>query len=73
MLREILFDADDLKQSLATLVKLGRPLREVEDLYILAVVADKGDNKSAAAKALDMDRRTLYRRLAAIEKKGAGQ
>jgi two-component system response regulator HydG len=40
------------------------PLDEIERRYILRVLAAVGDNKTAAARILGLDRSTLYRKLA---------
>jgi transcriptional regulator with PAS, ATPase and Fis domain len=42
-------------------------LQEMERRYILKVLEAVGDNKSAAARILGVDRRTLYRKLDAFE------
>lgn len=42
-------------------------LREIEARYILMVIAANGGDKTKAAKVLKIDRRTLYRRLAAFK------
>ncbi|MCB9647581.1 MAG: sigma-54-dependent Fis family transcriptional regulator [Deltaproteobacteria bacterium] len=42
-------------------------LAEMERRYILKVLEAVGDNKSAAARILGVDRRTLYRKLDAME------
>lgn len=39
------------------------PLREVEKAYILEILARAGGNKSRAAEILELDRKTLYRKL----------
>ena len=46
------------------------PLEEIERRYILRVVKALGGNKSLAAQVLNLDRRTLYRKL---ERYGAGE
>jgi DNA-binding NtrC family response regulator len=42
---------------------LGRPLREVEAAYVRRVVEHTGGNISEAARILEIDRRTLYKKL----------
>lgn len=39
------------------------PLREVEKAYVLEILSRVGGNKSRAAEILEMDRKTLYRKL----------
>ena len=43
------------------------PLAELEKRYIMKVLRDAGGNKSAAARLLGFDRRTLYRKLERYE------
>ena len=43
-----------------------RPLAEVEDQYILHVMETLGGNRTTAARVLDIDRKTLYRRLKSL-------
>ena len=47
------------------------PLQEVEKEYILRILEKTGGNKYQAAQVLGIDRKTLYRKLAEIEEKGA--
>jgi DNA-binding NtrC family response regulator len=46
------------------------PLDEVEKEYILRILEKTGGNKYQAAQMLGIDRKTLYRKLAEIERKG---
>jgi two-component system response regulator HydG len=45
------------------------PLSEIEKRYILRVLEIVGGNKTAAARVLQLDRRTLYRKLKIYEGK----
>ncbi|WP_447976969.1 sigma-54-dependent transcriptional regulator [Candidatus Nitrospira bockiana] len=47
------------------------PLADVEKEYILRILEKTGGNKYQAAHVLGIDRKTLYRKLAEIEGKGA--
>jgi DNA-binding NtrC family response regulator len=47
------------------------PLQEVEKEYILRILEKTGGNKYQTAQVLGIDRKTLYRKLAEIEEKGA--
>jgi len=49
------FDSDDLSSFV--------PLEELEKRYIMSVLKVAGGNKTAAAKTLGVERRTLYRKL----------
>ncbi len=46
-------------------------LEELERLYILQILRQTGGNKSKAAEILGLDRKTLYRKLAAYRSAGA--
>ncbi len=46
------------------------PLEELERLYILQILRQTGGNKSKAAEVLGLDRKTLYRKLAAYRSAG---
>jgi DNA-binding NtrC family response regulator len=48
---------------LAEMAAAGLTLAQVEDAYIDAVLVICGGNKAEAARRLDIDRRTLYRRI----------
>jgi DNA-binding NtrC family response regulator len=47
-------------------------MQTVEDRYIQRVLQGAGGNKTLAAKILGFDRRTLYRKLAALSASGGG-
>jgi len=48
----------------------GLTLAELEQGYILRVLQDEGGNKTRAAQRLGLDRKTLYRKLDSIRRKG---
>jgi transcriptional regulator with PAS, ATPase and Fis domain len=50
-------------------VRRAKTLKQVEEEYIRLTLDKTGDNKSQAAHILGVDRKTLYRRLAEMEKK----
>jgi transcriptional regulator with PAS, ATPase and Fis domain len=50
-------------------VRRAKTLKQVEEEYIRLTLDKTGDNKSQAANILGVDRKTLYRRLAEMEKK----
>ena len=54
---------DYLKYNIAAATETLQPLREVEKAYILKVLASVGDNKTAAAEILQIDRKTLRHKL----------
>jgi DNA-binding NtrC family response regulator len=49
------------------------PLEEVERRYILRVLAAVGGNKTAAARVLGLERKTLYRKLERYEAQAKGE
>jgi DNA-binding NtrC family response regulator len=49
------------------------PLEEVERRYILRVLAAVGGNKTAAARVLGLERKTLYRKLERYESQAKGE
>lgn len=53
----------NLEQMLSDGARSGTPLAEIERAYIRAVLKENGGNKAAAARALSIDRSTLYRKM----------
>ncbi len=54
---------DDLDRLLGDGAAQGRSLADIERAYIQTVLQGTGGNRSAAARILDIDRRTLYRKV----------
>ena len=50
-------------------VRRAKTLKQIEEEYIRLTLDKTGDNKSQAAHILGIDRKTLYRKLAEMEKK----